>query len=358
MFRNLTCAGALCALTAVLLACGDDSDKPNAEDNDIDVASCDADKPTSRQVCLDGELVSCSSAGSGHCQTCGCSVARDTCDMQTGMCKWVPAALQAACKTHDDCESKNCGVPAGAPAKSATVCLQTLGAACSDSDCSLCKSDGTNSYCTRGCDESGAPIKLESNGKQFLCIINLDTNRARYLPACATTQDVCLLSTQKCFGEQSGRAIVCDDKQEQGQRCITKSDCKDSLICSTASGTCQPIGANGAACKVGSECTSGLCGSGTCKVTLDNNDACTDASQCKSGLCASGKCLAAGLAAGAACTSTEQCKAAFTPDNQCVNQICRAPSGFRCTTSNQCQSNCCEYELGFCQVRTGSISCK
>lgn len=340
-------------------------------------------------VCVDRRWTECASLGASYCGVCDGMCPGQRCVPGTGC---APLAdLGESCDVDSDCRTDNCSVVAG-------VCRAPLGAACDATNCDLCISEGTWSWCSRECG-SRVLVNCGSDDEDDygICLGRREEDYFHCRPACGAD---CPRGTCRTATDGSS---YCDDLEgptwsvggpprtllqpcrhgvecESGQ-CLTAISCADgTTTCTGERGFCTATCATDAECGEGGQCVDVPCVGGAttgcgsvclpgcdpddgsscnrlamascreltgvaggsvhvCDPRNDENTRCRDAADCASGNCLASLCAPAdGLANGNACAAPSDCAS-----GNCQTGVCRGTSlrGDPCVTEWDCSVGTC-----------------
>ncbi|KAK0520632.1 hypothetical protein OC834_006963 [Tilletia horrida] len=165
-------------------------------------------------------------------------------------------------------------------------------------------------------------------------------------------------------------------RQRPGRSCSSSSDCavtscfKDPSCTGSCPGLCGLIPLGGSSCAADNECAQGQCIGGVCSLIADGG-ACTLSGQCTSGICnINGRCVTPSTGSqrgGDVCSSNSQCSGGMCSDSGtplCRNagQICESVSlcaaqsiGGTCSASGDCAAGDCV--SGKCAYRSIGSTC-
>jgi hypothetical protein len=325
-------------------------------------------------VCSGGVEVPCSVAGDSHCDVCGCPSSLRCAPGQGCVDK---SDVGGPCASDSDCKTDNCS-------SISNVCRVPVGQACTQDNCDLCRTNGTNySFCSRDCTSDS-----DCNGSYCL---GYATSGYTCMPKCtAGCPDSCQytsdLSEQYCdctscttLTPNAGLGQSCSQANCSTGACysaaagaICTKGCSSSADCGAGfecvnlpcelpgaapnvlCGQCMPACGDGGACKVGS-CQPESLGSSqstACDVRGDPGAQCYQGNDCLSGRCVCRTCVAAGGAAnGQCCVAPSDCAS-----GNCAAGSCQGTAliGGHCSSSSDCEvGTCCSAgpNAGTCETQ-------
>jgi hypothetical protein len=309
--------------------------------------ACGAAVECASGFCVDG--VCCNTACAGLCQAC--SAAKKGAGAN-GTCGSIAANTDPDNECATECNGAGaCEAVNGTACTLATQCQSgfcTDGFCCNSAcngvcqACSAAKNGGMNGACgnvpnaadpdsecagVTTCDGAGACTKLAQGAACTLaaeCASGFCVDGFCCGAACTFTCTACSLAKT---GQPNGTCANITANTDPDNECPGNVNCNGIGQCG--------LFANGAACTLAAECSSGFCVDGVCC-----NTAC-------SGLCQACSNAKTGGASGTCGNVT----ANTDPDNECATECngagaCEAPNGTACTLASQCQSGFCVD--GFC----------
>jgi hypothetical protein len=403
--RDAECESGICGDSQCTIACGADTEcaalaggltvcggsgrceEPCSEERAVDDRDFDGEIDN---ICLADHWTACTTLDASYCDVCDGLCPGQRCLPGTGC---APLSdLGEDCLVDSDCRTDNCSAVAH-------VCRAPLGAACDATNCDVCISEGTWSWCSRECgDDIRVNCGSDDERDYGLCLGSREAHYYWCRPACgaACTHGSCQTSSDGSisycddFGGASWsvsgppRALLepCRFSSEcaSGQ-CLTAAWCDDGVSsCTAERGFCTAGCTADAECGAGGHCVdvpcvggattgcgnvclpacdpddfsscnrlagaacrelSGVAGGGVlvCDPRNVENERCRDASDCLSGTCAGARCApAGGLANGAGCTAPTDCAS-----GNCQTGVCRGTSlrGDPCATEWDCSVGTC-----------------
>lgn len=147
-------------------------------------------------ACVGGDTVACSQVGDGYCAQCGCPTG-ERCSLEQ---KCEPLASEGdGCEGDADCLSDNCG--------SGGQCRVAIGDSCDASNCDMCLSQGSWSFCSRECE-----IQQECDGVAY-CLKPAGTDGFSCKPICNAENDTdaCPVDCKRAENRDTDWYCECED---------------------------------------------------------------------------------------------------------------------------------------------------
>jgi hypothetical protein len=322
-------------------------------------------------VCNQGASFACGHADPLRCDVCGCPSSQ-LCLAGTGCV--AKASVGDPCSQDSDCNTANCSPVQG-------ICRTPVGEACTASNCDLCFTSGSFSYCSRACNSDAV-----CNGDFCIGYTNSSTCNPKCTAACPgqcqytsdfvdyyCAADFTVAVAPGAYGYPCGGSPACatgtcysaGTLDVCSQACATNSDCGAGFACAdlpcaqadAGTSTCPvclaACSTDAGACRVGT-CSSVPSTDGTssmmCDVRSLAGSTCSQDADCTTERCVANRCVSTGGAAnGQTCQSSGDCVS-----NNCVGGECKGTSliGGSCSTSLDCTvGTCCSSEAsaGTCE---------